>query len=43
MDAPDVWVAKDDGSEMIRAREIAAVSTTTAMSRRGWRAAMPRW
>lgn len=26
MDAPDVWVARDDGSEIIRAREIAAVS-----------------
>jgi hypothetical protein len=25
MDAPDVWVAKDDGTEIIRAREIAAV------------------
>lgn len=25
MDAMDVWVAKDDGSEIIRAREIAAV------------------
>jgi hypothetical protein len=26
MGAPDIWVAKDDGSEIIRAREIAAVS-----------------
>jgi len=26
MGAADVWVAKDDGSEIIRAREIAAVS-----------------
>ncbi|HLI42515.1 MAG TPA: hypothetical protein VKV35_12860 [Streptosporangiaceae bacterium] len=26
MDGPDVWVAKDDGTEIIRAREIAAVS-----------------
>jgi hypothetical protein len=26
MDASDVWVAKDDGTEIIRAREIAAVS-----------------
>lgn len=26
MDAPDVWVAKDDGTEMVRARDIAAVS-----------------
>src|ERR1700743_2002719 len=26
MDAPDVWVAKDDGTEIIRAREIAAVN-----------------
>ena len=26
MDAPDVWVAKDDETEIIRAREIAAVS-----------------
>ncbi len=26
MEAPDVWVAKDDTSEIIRAREIAAVS-----------------
>ena len=26
MDAPDVWVAKDDGTEFIRAGEIAAVS-----------------
>ena len=26
MDAPDVWVSRDDGSEIIRAREIAAVS-----------------
>ena len=25
MDAPDVWVANDDGTEIIRAREIAAV------------------
>lgn len=25
MDAPDVWVANDDGTEVIRAREIAAV------------------
>lgn len=25
MDAPDVWVASDDGTEIIRAREIAAV------------------
>ena len=26
MDAPDVWVAKDDETEIIRAREIAAVN-----------------
>jgi hypothetical protein len=26
MDTPDVWVARDDGTEIIRAREIAAVS-----------------
>jgi hypothetical protein len=26
MDAPDVWVAKDDGTEIIRAREIVAVN-----------------
>src|SRR5260221_11194374 len=26
MDAPDVWVAKDDGTEFIRAGDIAAVS-----------------
>ncbi len=26
MDAPEVWVAKDDGTEILRAREIAAVS-----------------
>ena len=26
MDAPEVWVAKDDGTEMVRARDIAAVS-----------------
>jgi hypothetical protein len=26
MDAPDVWVAKDDGTEFIRARDIASVS-----------------
>jgi hypothetical protein len=26
MDAPDVWVAKDDGTEIIRAQDIAAVS-----------------
>lgn len=26
MDIPDVWVAKDDGTEILRAREIAAVS-----------------
>jgi hypothetical protein len=26
MDAPEVWVAKDDGTEIIRAREIAAVN-----------------
>ena len=26
MDAPDVWVAKDDGTEILRAREIAAVT-----------------
>ena len=26
MDAPDVWVAKDDGTEIIRASEIAAVT-----------------
>jgi hypothetical protein len=26
MDAPDVWVAKDDGTEIVRARDIAAVS-----------------
>jgi hypothetical protein len=26
MDAPDIWVAKDDGTEIIRAREIAAVN-----------------
>jgi hypothetical protein len=25
MDTPDVWVANDDGNEIIRAREIAAV------------------
>jgi hypothetical protein len=25
MEAPDVWVANDDGTEIIRAREIAAV------------------
>src|SRR6266851_4744133 len=25
MDAPDVWVANDDGTEIIRAREIATV------------------
>jgi hypothetical protein len=25
MDAPDLWVASDDGTEIIRAREIAAV------------------
>jgi hypothetical protein len=25
MDAPDVWVASDDGTEIIRAREIAEV------------------
>jgi hypothetical protein len=25
MDAPNVWVANDDGTEIIRAREIAAV------------------
>lgn len=25
MDAPDVWVANDDGTEVIRAREIVAV------------------
>jgi hypothetical protein len=25
MDAPDVWVANDDGTEIIRAREIAEV------------------
>jgi hypothetical protein len=25
MQTPDVWVAKDDGTEIIRAREIAAV------------------
>jgi hypothetical protein len=25
MDAPDVWVANDDGSEIIRAREIVTV------------------
>jgi hypothetical protein len=26
LDAPDVWVAKDDGTEMVRARDIATVS-----------------
>ena len=26
MDAPNVWVARDDGTEIIRARDIAAVS-----------------
>ena len=26
MEAPDVWVAKDDGTEIIRARAITAVS-----------------
>jgi hypothetical protein len=26
MDAPEVWVAKDDGTEFIRASDIAAVS-----------------
>jgi hypothetical protein len=26
MEAPDLWVANDDGTEIIRAREIAAVS-----------------
>lgn len=26
MDGPDLWVANDDGTEIIRAREIAAVS-----------------
>ncbi len=26
MDASEVWVAKDDGTEILRAREIAAVS-----------------
>jgi hypothetical protein len=26
MNAPDVWVANDDGTEIIRAREIAAVN-----------------
>jgi hypothetical protein len=25
MDAPDLWVANDDGTELVRAREIAAV------------------
>ena len=25
MDAPDLWVANDDGTDLIRAREIAAV------------------
>ncbi len=25
MDAPDVWIANDDGTEIIRARDIAAV------------------
>jgi hypothetical protein len=26
MDAPDVWVANDDGTEIIRARDIASVA-----------------
>ena len=26
MEAPDIWVAKDDGTEIIRAQDIAAVS-----------------